>query len=734
MNEKAINEQHTVIIDLTLQKRLKEALAQLEVFVRQYPDSELCNRLEQLQTSYDFMLQYMKRGIVDPEREKLHLKLLYDTLEIADQARILQLDEISTRYYHEVRKKRRQGLTPCTTKALIQTLEAFNDDLSVSELISEENMNETLMRHENTQKNLFLQTWTNSHWTAEDTENAQSMLNSELIPQNDLCLYISAVTLSQMECFDLRKFSCLADAYLHPNVQINQRALIGMIFILHIHAKRFELFPEVISRLKLLQEEKPFSEELTTAYRQLLLSQETENIDKRMREEIIPEMLKNVSAMRNMKFGFEESDEDNDDQNPDWEKVFENSQLNDKIHEMNELQQEGADIYMSTFALLKNFPFFNEQHNWFYPFDEHHSSVIKTLKKVKRKGNMIMDMLMLSAMFCNSDKYSLFFTMQQFPQSQQDFMFSQLTEQQVNEVAEQTNAETLKRASERPFAVCNQYLHDLYRFFKLNVRRTEFRDIFKEKIELHKLPGLKDVLYNENAYATMADHHLRREQWAEMTAFHTEIIRMNGPLSKDADFYQQMGYAYQKQRKFDEAIDIFLKADTIQPDSIWTIRHLAICYRLAGNYGKALEYYRKAEEVMPENHSVVFHLGSCLAELQQYDEAMNKFFKLDFMESDCVKAWRGIAWCSFITGKYEQAMNYYNKVLKQDPLSVDYLNAGHTAWVSGEIEKAIDFYSRSKEMSESKEDFLKMFDKDRNYLLQKGIADNDIPLMLDLLY
>lgn len=734
MNEKAIKEQHTVIIDLTLQKRLKEALAQLEVFVRQCPDLELRNRLEQLQTSYNFMLQYMRQGIVDPEREKLHVKLLHDTLKIADQARILQLDEVSTHYYHEVRRKRRQDLTPYTTKAMIQTLEAFNDDLSVSELISEENMSEALMRHENTQKNLFLQTWTNSHWTAEDAENAQNILKSELIPQNDLCLYISAVTLSQMECFDLRKFSWLVDAYLHPNVQINQRALIGMIFILHIHAERFELFPEITSRLKLLQEEKPFSEELTTAYRQILLSQETESIDKKMREEIIPEMLKNVSAMRDMKFGFEDSDEENDDRNPDWEKVFENPQLSDKIREMNELQLEGADIYMSTFAILKNFPFFKEQHNWFYPFDEHHSSVIKTLKKINRKGNMMMDLLTLSPMFCNSDKYSLFFTMQQFPQSHQDFMFNQLTDQQIDEVAEQTNAETLKRSSERPLTVCNQYLHDLYRFFKLNVRKSEFRDIFKEKIELHKLPGLKEVLYNENAYAAIADHYLRREKWTEMTVFHTEIIRMNGPLSKNADFYQQVGYAYQKQKKFDEAIANFLKADTIQPDNIWTIRHLAICYRLAGNYGKALEYYRKAEEITPENHSIVFHLGTCLAKLQQYDEAMNYFFKLDFMETDCVKAWRGIAWCSFIIGKYEQALNYYNKVMKQDPLSVDFLNAGHTAWVSGEMEKAIEFYSRSQEMSENKEVFLNMFDKDRNYLLQKGIAADDIPLMLDLLY
>ena len=61
--------------------------------------------------------------------------------------------------------------------------------------------------------------------------------------------------------------------------------------------------------------------------------------------------------MRNMKFGFEESDEEKDDRNPDWENVFEHSALGDKLREINELQMEGADVYMSTFAPLKNFPF-----------------------------------------------------------------------------------------------------------------------------------------------------------------------------------------------------------------------------------------------------------------------------------------------------------------------------------------------------------------------------------------
>ena len=86
-------------------------------------------------------------------------------------------------------------------------------------------MEEVLKRHEDSLRTLFLQTWTHTNWTAEEVAAAQAMLQSELLPVNDLCLFTSAVTLSVMECFDLKKLLWLIDAYRHPNVQVSQRAL-----------------------------------------------------------------------------------------------------------------------------------------------------------------------------------------------------------------------------------------------------------------------------------------------------------------------------------------------------------------------------------------------------------------------------------------------------------------------------------------------------------------------------
>ena len=685
MNEKTINEQYAYIRTLLEEKRLKEALMQLESLLWQCPDWDLRTRLEQLQTSYKYMLEYMKQGANDPDRWNLYQKMVADTWGIADQSRLLMLDNASSRYYHEVRRTPRSAdLSNYGIKTILHILESFNDDLAVSGLLSDEKMDEVLRRHEDTLKFMFIRTWTNSAWTPEDEEDAKAMLASELLPGDDLCLFVSALTLSLMECFDLRKI---------PS----------------------------------------FREDVARIYRQMLLCQETEKIDKKMREEIIPEMLKNVSSMKNMRFGFEENDEENNDMNPDWEDAFEKSGLGDKLREMNELQLEGADVYMSTFAALKNYPFFREVHNWFYPFSKQQSNVLKAMKQAGNQGGSLLDLILQSGFFSNSDKYSLFFTIHQLPQSQQDMMLSQLNEQQVAELAEKSNVETMKRFNERPGTVSNQYLHDLYRFFKLSVRKSEFRDIFKEKLDLHHVPALDNILYWEDVLFPIADFYLAKERWDEAIEIYEELESIGGFEGESAEYYQKFGYALQKRKKYAEAIQAYLKADTLKPDNIWNNRHLAICYRLNRNYQAALTYYKKVEEAAPEDTNVTFYIGSCLAELGQYEEALNYFFKLDFIENNCIKAWRGIGWCSFISQKYEQAMKYYEKIIEQKPLAIDYMNAGHVAWVMGDIQKAAVFYGKAITASGNRERFLEMFHKDEESLLTQGIREEDIPLMLDLL-
>ena len=730
MNEQAIQEQNQHIVSLLEQKRLKEAQVQLEAFLWNCNDWTLRNRLEQAKVSYQYMLQYMRQGVNDPERQKLYRQLLAETRELAEQARISLLDEVSTHYYHALHKNKRNMEAGYGMSSWLKVLESFPDDMAVCQLMpdNKQSLDSALQRHEETAQYLFLTTWGNSGWTAEEEQEARMYLESELLPVNDLCLFTGAVLLSLMECFDPRKFSWLLDAATHADTQVSQRALVIIAIVLHIHPNRLWLYPELEARLSLLNEDGSFGKQLNRVYIQLLRSQETEKIDKKMREEIIPEMMKNVSIMRNMKYGFEEN-MDEDDRNPDWEKAFEESGLGDKIREMNELQLEGADVYMSTFAQLKSYPFFQNPHNWFYPFDMQHSGIIREFGLKPTGDNAILSLILQSGFFCNSDKYSLCFTMAHIPQAHRNMMLSQMTSQDLNELMDESKSSGLRQYAQRPDVISNQYIHDLYRFFKLSQRRHEFRDIFKEEIALHRIPALKDILRKPDLLVTIADFHFRKEHPAEALSIYQEVIDMN---YADADIFQKTGYCLQKEKRYKEAISAYRKADVLKPDHIWTIRHLATCYRQLRDFASALEYYRKVEAMQPENRNVTFFIGSCLAEQERYEEALQCFFKLDLMENDCIKAWRAIGWCSFVSGKSEQAMRYYEKVLALKPIATDYLNAGHVALRLGNMEKAAELYGKAASESGNRETFLDMFDKDKETLIKLGIDENDIPLIRDL--
>lgn len=732
MNEQAIQKQYQHITALLEQKRLKEAQAELENFLGNCNNWPLRNRLEQSKVSYQYMLQYMRQGVTDPERQNLYRQLLVEAWEVADQTRIALLDEVSPHYYHTLHKNRKYvEKTDDAMSARLKILETFPDDMAVCQLMpdNKQSLDETLKRHEETAKYLFLMTWGNSGWTVEEEQRAKPYLTSELLPVSDLCLFTGAILLSLMECFDPRKFSWLLDAATHTNTKVNQRALVAIALILHIHADRLQLYPELAAKLSLLDEDGSFGKQLNRIYIQLLRSHETEKVDKKMREEIIPGMMKNATFMRNMNYGLDDN-ADEDDRNPDWKEVLDQPDLYNKIDEMNELQMEGADVYMSTFAPLKHYPFFHNPHNWFYPFDMQHSSIIQEFGLKPTEEKSFLSLILQSGFFCDSDKYSLCFTMSQLPQAQRDMMLSQMTSQDVDLLMNETKSAGMKQYAQRQDIISNQYIHDLYRFFKLYKRRDELRDIFKEEIELHRIPALKEILCKPELLIAVADFHFSKEHSEAAFAIYQELISMN---CANANIFQKAGYCLQKGKRYKDAIAVYRKADILKPDHVWTLRHLATCHRQMHDYAVALDYYRRVAAIQPENKNVLFLIGSCLAELERYEEALQCFFKLDFMENDNVKTWRAIGWCSFVSGKSEQAMRYYNKVLAAKPIAADYLNAGHVALQLGNMERAVEWYAKAATESGDRETFLDMFDKDKEILVNLGIDEKDLPLIKDLI-
>ena len=195
-----------------------------------------------------------------------------------------------------------------------------------------------------------------------------------------------------------------------------------------------------------------------------------------------------------------------------------------------------------------------------------------------------------------------------------------------------------------------------------------------------------------------------------------------------------MGFCAQKDCDYNTAIDYYTKADIVKPDTLWTLRHIAQCYRLQGESEKALSYYLMAEEIAPENTSLLMQTGESHAALKQYDEAFARFYKVEYLKPDSRRAMRAIAWCSFITGKDDQARAYYRRLMElPHPAFEDYLNAAHVEWVTKNNQQAVEDYEKAKELCGSSENIAKHILNDKSVLNDRGVSETELQLLIDII-
>ena len=140
-----------------------------------------------------------------------------------------------------------------------------------------------------------------------------------------------------------------------------------------------------------------------------------------------------------------------------------------------------------------------------------------------------------------------------------------------------------------------------------------------------------------------------------------------------------------------------------------------------------------AEEIAPENTSLLMQTGESHAALKQYDEAFARFYKVEYLKPDSRRAMRAIAWCSFITGKDDQARGYYRRLMEQPhPTFEDYLNAAHVEWVTKNNQQAVELYEKAKELC-GDDRFINTLFNDREVLFKRGVSETELQLLIDII-
>jgi tetratricopeptide (TPR) repeat protein len=688
--------------------------------------------------TYRNMLSYTIEGINDPERSKIYLKLIQSILGLADRLRQDILSHYSGWHTYWI-KQQAEKEQKLTGKTLIETVDdlmfksALDEWLKLSNEINPDPESEISVKHKHLIKNIFNHLWLTDYYGEAENSLIRIIMTTGKFQWYESSLFVSAITLSALRTFQTEKLLYLVDFYEASQEQVMERALSGLILNLHYYNGRILLYPEIISRITSLGKDPRFREYCRIIVLQTIRSRETENLSRKLHDEILPKVAKLRPRIE------EKLDLDNilpkdkyEDKNPDWSEMFSDSEeIFKTMEELTKLQMEGADVYMSAFANLKHFDFFKDFQNWFVPFYPDHEIVNEIFHdEILGPGtNELAEALYKTPFICNSDKYSLILNLKYLPSSQKTMMLK-VFRMELDGLQQLEDEETATDPYRNFRTNVTQYLQDIYRFFKLSPYRKEFEDLFTGKLDIYNSEFFKLTGNASEAEAGLADYFFSKN-------YYTDALELFKKQAKDRpddiELYEKIAFCYQQEENYEEALRYYQRAELIER-KVWTLKKIGLCYRRLGKKEEALDYYLQAGAINPDDMHTAIMTGHCYLDLGNYETALKFYFRVEYNDPGNINILRPIAFCYFALGRFDESEKYYERLSSGKLNAHDYINKGHLALCRGKKKEAVDLYRLSINSGGiAKEEFIAIFDEDKPLLLSLGVSKEDLPILLDYL-
>lgn len=710
---------------------IKDAFSLISSLVAESGRASLNDELERLNMSYTFMLKYLEQGVMDPQRDDILLNLRQSLYLLNDQCYIGLMEPSSPEVFYARRRE-------LANTMLISIVEEYREELknlTLMQTVPEQQRDShailsRLHQVEELETKLFNRVWSSFPLSSDEANTVKLCISGDILPVHTRCLLVAALFLGLMKFYDETKLLLLLEAYTmsdEPLVQL--RALTCAMLTLLSHKKRTASSRSIHSRIEALHEMEEFKHDVWSIQVQLARSRNTENIKKRVRNDLIPNIMKvRPDILDKLKDKDSQIVDLSDiEANPEWQQWLDNSGITRKIEEFNAMQIEGSDVFIATFAHLKTFPFFKTLSNWFLPFYPAHSAVVENLGAGKMA---LAEVIQHAPYLCNSDKYSFCLSLGALPESQRTMMSAQLEEQDAA-LNEARHAE-LPDDRRKRVAIINSFVQDLYRFFKLFSRRREFTAVMDNvNLDMTDCLPLSTVTRDAHVLELLGALYFKNAFYEDAIKCFTRLESMEEMT--DDHIYQKIGFAYQNAGDYDKALTYYERYELLHEDDAWNVRHIAACHRALGHQEETLKYYRRAETLTPNNVSLTLTIGHVLLEQNQTSQALQQYFKADLMDNAKHRAWRPIAWCSFLLNDYDRALDYYDRIARDDePTAQDMLNRGHVLLCKGSTQEAIATYREAlRLMDGDSKKFRAAFKGDAMELRRHGVSTVDQALVPD---
>lgn len=705
--------------------RYNESFLLLKSRMNQFPGvKKELEKLKQSESTYRYMLDYIAEGNQDPSREDM-MEQIRDVLHEANDVLRRESKLTDSRDIYSATRR----LEQLRQSTIYHYLDKYKEVLQYE---AENDKTPDKIKISPAQARvldeIFNYVWTMNGVDNEEYEALSQALDSQELPDHFKALMISAIILGNLAYFDSNSFEILLNQYeTTGNSTVKARTMIGIILISLLHAERISGNLSLRSRLLLSNEDDHLKKVVDEVLTKIIRTYDTKRIDNKMRNEVIPGLMKIqpeiIDKFRNLT---SDSEDILSNENPQWEEMIENSGLGEKLQEINDMQMEGADVMVTAFSNLKSFPFFNQISNWFMPFIPGHYEFDNL--PIENDGETVDR---LTTVMCDSDLNSFMLSMKSLPQDHRDRMISNM-EHQMKEAKEALSNAVGETESDRLSKKINHSLQDLYRFFKFYRKKDDFFDPFGNPFLAKDIEPLMPLFgINPETVKLIAEFYFKNKYYDEASGMFELVDSLQ---QGDFNVWEKIGYSHDRMQRYDKAVEWYLKADLVSPGSPWLVKQLALSLKNAGRGKEAKEYYEKALENSPENYHLLMSAGQCLLDNGDLQGALKHFYHAQYLKPEKSVPQKAIAWTELMAGNYDKAIELYNKILESDKADLyDTLNAAHSYLAKGDFKNALRFYRDFVEKTENK-DITKLviaLRDDAEALRKIGISTSDLRLIID---
>ena len=208
------------------------AIGMMKEYADNYGVGQWRDELERISCDYELMLDYMGRGIIDPEREKVHSRI-GKRLERCIR-NIMLSDKIKLSSFYIEAYNKAGGVT-LETEQLRSVLENFVSEQAMTGLLGADDektkSREIYENHIGQMSRFFHTIIVSTQWTDGMGKHIAEILSSPTIDSFDAQLLVSSISIAVMNHYDEQKTLALANIYrLSTDENIKQRALVGWAF------------------------------------------------------------------------------------------------------------------------------------------------------------------------------------------------------------------------------------------------------------------------------------------------------------------------------------------------------------------------------------------------------------------------------------------------------------------------------------------------------------------------